>query len=98
MKIKGQGTRRMKNLFVKASFEKVPFSNLKYANFDYDYVVSVKNYVGGILKIFLESMLDTVVENSWNTKKGGMYFNEQTIGFILGEIEYFKKRGKWKNG
>lgn len=84
----------MKNLFCEARFRKVPFANIEYAPFDTKYIVSVKNYVGGRLKIHLESMIDTIAECSWNTRKT-IWLSEYSVAFIQSEIKHFKKTGKW---
>lgn len=89
----------MKNLFYNAEFTHKKDGNGPYAEFDKQYIVDVKNYSkvknqDGKLSIFLASSLESYGKSI--NRAGKMYLNKWTVDFIMEQIRYFKKKGKWQ--
>ena len=85
----------MKNLFQNVKFRWYPFEqNQRLAKFKKSYVIAVKNYAKGVLRIFLESTLESYGKSYNNS--GYMYFNCFTVDFITAEIIHFKNTKQWR--
>jgi len=91
--ILGYVERKMKNLFKKAEYTYNFGTNEKYAKFDRDYIIDVRNYVKGDLKVFLNAVLQSCGV-SHNTMTH-VYLNDASIQYILEQIKIFKETKKW---
>lgn len=89
----------MKNLFHDAELVYEKDGNGPYARFDKQYIVEVKNYSkvklgDGKLSIFLASLLESYGKSM--NRNGRVYLNKYCLEFIMDQIRYFKKKGKWQ--
>lgn len=64
------------------------------AMFEEDYIIQLRNIVGGDIKIFIAGLLKGGITTHHN--KGKVYLNETTVDYILTEIDYFEKNNKWR--
>lgn len=82
----------MKNLFVNAKYD-FEIHKEFHADFKLIYIVEVRNYCKGKLRIFLSSFIE---KPSDHYKNGRVYLGKEAVDYILSEIEYFKENKKWK--
>ena len=85
----------MKNLFKDCVYKKHPLDpNGPYAKFPAEYLREFRRKSGGRLKYFMSSIMESY--GSSINRAGFFYLNSWTVDFILGEIRFFKKHGRFR--